>query len=132
MSHLAGLSGASVAIALVLVLCVPPAFVVGWISRLSVLGMSRAREFSADAAAAMLCGRPSALASALVKLDRGRDWAPRADLRQVEAYAVLCIVGNNRSRLGRFFSTHPPTAARVKRLEETEIRLQAGPYRTHP
>jgi heat shock protein HtpX len=132
MSHLAGLSGASVAIALVLVLCVPPAFVVGWISRLSVLGMSRAREFSADAAAAMLSGRPSALASALVKLERGRDWAPRADLRQVEAYAVLCIVGNNRSRLGRFFSTHPPTAARVKRLEETEIRLQAGPYRTHP
>jgi len=111
------------------VFCLPPAFVVGWISRLSVLGMSRAREFSADAAAAALTGRPSALASALLKLERQRDWAPRSDLRQVEAHAVLCIVGAVRSRLGRLFSTHPPTAARVKRLEETEIRIQAGPAR---
>ena len=107
------------------VLCVPAALVVGWMSRLSVLGMSRAREFSADAAAAALTGRPSALASALLKLDGQREWAPRSDLRQVEAYAVLCIVGTRRSRLGRLFSTHPPTAIRVKRLEAIEGRLQA-------
>jgi Zn-dependent protease with chaperone function len=37
-------------------LSVPPAFVIGWISRLSVLGMSRARELAADAAAATLTG----------------------------------------------------------------------------
>ena len=79
--------------------CVPPAFLIGWVARLSVLGTSRAREYSADAAAATLTGRPSALASALKKLERQRDWTPRADLRQVEAYAVLCIVGIDRSRL---------------------------------
>ncbi len=51
---------------------------------------------------------------------------PRADLRQAQARAVLCIVGSERSRLGRPFGTHPPTAARVKRLEALEERVQAG------
>lgn len=111
--------------AFVAVLSVPPAFLLGWISRLSVLGMSRAREFAADAAAAALTGRPSALASALVKLDRGSDLMTRADLRQVQARAVLCIFGTDTSRLGPLFCTHPPTAARVKRLQAIEQRVQA-------
>jgi heat shock protein HtpX len=117
----------AVALAFVAVLGIPPSFVIGWISRLSVLGMSRAREFSADAAAATLTGRPSALASALLKLERQREWTPRADLRQVEAFAVLCIVGRARPRIGRLFSTHPPIAERVERLTETELRIQR-PY----
>jgi heat shock protein HtpX len=112
------------------VLCVPPAFVIGSISRLSVLGMSRAREYSADAAATTLTGRPSALASALMKLEHQREWTPRSDLREAYADAVLCIVGISRQRLGRLISTHPPIAVRVKRLEETESRIQAGPYGT--
>ncbi len=101
-------------------LCIPPAFVVGWLSRLSVLGASRARELAADAAAATLTGRPSALASALLKLDSG--WAPRTDLRRIDA---LCIVGVGRSRL---LSTHPPTAVRVRRLEALEARLQRSAH----
>lgn len=109
---------------------VPPAFLLGWTSRVSVLGMSRSREFAADAAAAALTGRPSALASALMKLDGERDWLPQADLREAEARAVLCIVGVDGSRLGRLFRTHPSVAARVKRLEAIERRLQAGPFCT--
>jgi heat shock protein HtpX len=122
-----GPAGLIVPLWILAVLAVPPAFVVGWISRLSVLGMSRAREFSADAAAVALTGRPSALASALLKLDRQGDWAPRSDLREVEAYGVLCIVGVRPARLGRLFGTHPVTATRVKRLEALELRLQARP-----
>ena len=117
----------SVATWVLAVLAIPPALVVGWISRLSLLGMSRARELSADAAAVTLTGRPSALASALLKLDGRHEWVPRSDLREVEASAVLCIVGAGGSRLGRLFSTHPPTATRVKRLEAIEKRLQARP-----
>jgi heat shock protein HtpX len=113
-------------LALLSVLCIPPAFFLGWVSRLSVLRMSRVREFAADAAAANLTGRPSALASALMKLDRDGDRMPRADLRQVQARAVLSILGTDSSRLGPLFCTHPPTAARVKRLEAIEVRLQAG------
>jgi heat shock protein HtpX len=102
----------------------PPAFLLGWFSRLSVLSMSRIREFAADAAAAALTGRPSALASALMKLDGERDWLPTADLRQAQARAVLCIVGADRSRLGPLFRTHPSVAARVKRLQAIEQRVQ--------
>jgi heat shock protein HtpX len=78
--------------------------------------MSRTGEFAADAAAAALTGKPSALASALMKLDGERDWLPAADLRQAQARAVLCIVGADSSRLGPLFRTHPSIAARVKRL----------------
>ncbi len=106
-------------------LSVPPAFLFGWVSRLSVLQMSRAREFAADAAAATLTGRPSALASALMKLDGESDLIARADLRKVQARAVLCILGTDSSRLGPLFCTHPPTAARVKRLQAIEERVQA-------
>jgi heat shock protein HtpX len=102
----------------------PPAFLLGWLSRLSVLGMSRTREFAADAAAAALPGKPSALASALMKLDDERDWLPAADLRQAQARAVLCIVGADRSRLGPLFRTHPSTAARVNRLQAIERDVQ--------
>jgi heat shock protein HtpX len=115
-------------IALLGALCLPWAYAIGWVARLSVLGMSRAREFAADAAAVTLTGRPSALASALMKLDRQRDWAPRADLRRLDAHAMLCIVGTAKRGLGRLLSSHPPTAARVKRLEAIEARIQAGPY----
>jgi heat shock protein HtpX len=100
-------------------LCAPPAFVLGGIARFSVLGMSRTRELDADVVAAALTGRPSALASALLKLERQGECTPRSDLR-VEPYAVLCIVGTPRRRLGRLFATHPPVALRVRRLEALE------------
>ena len=108
------------------VLCVPPAFVLGWIARVSVLAMSRAREFAADAAAVTLTGSPSALASALLKLEHQAGWAPSFDLRRLEQDAVLRIVGPARSRLGRLFSTHPVTAARTDRLQALERRLRGA------
>ena len=102
-------------------LCVPPALLLAGLSRLSMLGSSRAREYAADAAAAALTGRPSALASALLKLEAEREWAPPEDLRRVSA---LCIVGTGRRLLGGLLATHPPTERRVRRLEliEREIR----------
>lgn len=121
-----GVAGIGVIIVAVAVLTVPPAYVVGWLSRLSALGLSRAREFSADAAAVALTGRPSALASALMKLEHQRNWAAVADLRRIDADALLCIVSIDRSALGRVLSSHPATARRVARLAELETRLQRG------
>ena len=107
-------------------LTIPPAFVIGGIARISVFGMSRAREFAADAAAVALTGSPSALASALMKLDRDRNWVPRSDLRQNRPCAVLCVVGTGRRGLARWLSTHPSIERRVERLERIERRIQRG------
>jgi heat shock protein HtpX len=114
--------GMAIFVAFWATLALPAAFLFGWVSRLSVLRMSRTREFAADAAAATLTGRPSALASALLKLDSDNAQMPVGDLREVQ---VLCILGTDTSRLGRLFCTHPRTAARVERLRALEQRLQA-------
>jgi len=103
---------------------VPTGFVLGWSSRLLGLGLSRVREYAADATAATLTGAPSALASALIKLDRSQSGIPRRDLREVEALSALCIVQVGTSRLGRLLHTHPPIDERVARLERMEGRLQ--------
>lgn len=105
-------------------LYVPPAFVLGWGSRLLGLGLSRAREHSADAAAASLTGHPSALASALVKLDSALPKIPRRDLRELRGRRPLCIVDVRPSGFGRLLRTHPATTERVARLERMEARLQ--------
>ncbi|MBA3305692.1 MAG: M48 family metalloprotease [Thermoleophilaceae bacterium] len=103
---------------------VPVGLLLGWSSRLLVLGLSRARELSADTAAATLTGRPSALASALMKLDPSRLSSSRTDLRAIEA---LCIVEVGASRRGRLLHTHPPISERIERLQAMEARLQARP-----
>jgi heat shock protein HtpX len=105
---------------------VPPAFVLGWGSRLLGLGLSRAREHSADAAAAILTGHPSALASALLKLDAALPKIPRRDLRGLRGRRQLCIVDVRPARFGPLLRTHPATAKRVARLERMEARLQLG------
>ncbi|HNP72380.1 MAG TPA: zinc metalloprotease HtpX [Kouleothrix sp.] len=78
------------------------------------LGISRAREFEADAGGARILGDPLPLASALEKLE----WAAgRVPMPASPATASLYIV-NPLSGGGvlKLFSTHPPTAERVARL----------------
>ena len=81
------------------------------------LAISRQREFKADAVGAEISGRPRALASALLKLEAGARRIPMevspaaAPLAQVNPLAAM---GGGMSKL---FSTHPPTAERVARLE---------------
>ena len=81
------------------------------------LAISRQREFKADEVGAQISGRPLALASALRKLDAGAHQIPMhvspaaAPLAQVNP---LAFSGGNVAKL---FSTHPPTAERVQRLQ---------------
>lgn len=81
------------------------------------LGIGRSREFKADAGGAEISGQPLALASALKKLDAA---AHRIPMRVEPAMAPLAQV-NPLAAHGRgifkLFSTHPPTAERVARLE---------------
>lgn len=81
------------------------------------LGIGRSREFEADHDGAVEHGDPQALASALVKLDRWNQARPM--LRGSPATANLFIVNPFRGRvITGLFSTHPPIAERVRRLQE--------------
>ena len=82
------------------------------------MAISRQREFKADAVGAEISGRPRSLANALLKLEAGAHRIPMhvspsvAPLAQVNPLAAFGGGG-----IGKLFSTHPPTAERVARLE---------------
>jgi heat shock protein HtpX len=84
--------------------------------------ISRQREFKADAVGAEISGRPLALASALTKLERA---AHRIPMQVSPAAAPLAIV-NPLAAVGggvtKLFSTHPPTAERVARLQALALQ----------
>ena len=82
--------------------------------------VSRTREFQADATGARICGNPLALASALQKLERGVEARP---MKVAEGASHLFIVNPLKgANLANLFSTHPPTAERVRRLTSMDIR----------
>lgn len=89
--------------------------------------VSRSREYEADRLGAELCGRPSALAHALAKIENSVRQIPMevsASGAQSTAhmFPVNPFSGNKMMRL---FSTHPPTQERISNLMEME---QTGVY----
>jgi len=78
------------------------------------LGISRSREFEADADGARVSGDPEALASALQRIEMG---ARRVPMAVPQSTAHLFIVNPFAGLSARnLFSTHPPTEERVARL----------------
>jgi heat shock protein HtpX len=87
--------------------------------------LSRYREFAADRGAAILTGRPSALASALVRISGGMERIPQKDLRaQAELSAFYFFPPNVKSSLAGLFATHPPMEKRIAALQRLEAQLQ--------
>jgi heat shock protein HtpX len=80
------------------------------------MAISRSREYLADERGARMCGNPQYLASALRKLEMGNRAMPMHHLN--EATAHMFIVSPLRGGgIASLFSTHPPMAERIKRLE---------------
>ena len=101
------------------------ASLVVWIvSFLLIRALSRYREYAADRGAAVITGRPSALASALLKISGEMDHVPKEDLREQSEMNAFFIIPLRTGVVGRLFSTHPPTEKRIDRLRELERELE--------
>jgi heat shock protein HtpX len=89
--------------------------------------LSRYREFAADRGSALITGRPSALASALVKISSGMHRIPQKDLRAAsELNAFFIFPAGVGKGLGELFATHPPMEKRIERLQRLESQLQGA------
>ena len=95
------------------------------LSFLLTRALSRYRELSADRAGAILIGRPSLLASALVRITGDMARIPTRDLRAAEAFnafffAPALAPGLSLSSL---MSTHPTLQQRLDQLAELSTEL---------
>jgi heat shock protein HtpX len=95
------------------------------ISFFLMMSLSRYREFVADRGAALVTGRPSALASALRKISSGMERLPEKDLRVSNEMSAFFISSPKKAVAG-LFATHPPMEKRIEQLMRLEAELQRG------
>ncbi|MFI7007318.1 zinc metalloprotease HtpX [Streptomyces sp. NPDC050145] len=86
--------------------------------------LSRYRELSADRAAALLTGRPSALASALTKVTGQIARIPTRDLRKAEPFnAFFFAPAFSKESAGRLLASHPTLEQRLDQLSRISAQL---------
>ncbi|MFK8847902.1 zinc metalloprotease HtpX [Streptomyces sp. Ac-502] len=86
--------------------------------------LSRYRELSADRAAAILTGRPSALAAALTKVTGQMAQIPTRDLRKAEPFnAFFFAPAFSKESFGRLLSSHPTLEQRLEQLGQISAQL---------
>jgi heat shock protein HtpX len=95
------------------------------LSFLLLRALSRYREYAADRGSAVLTGRPSALASALLKISGTMERVPSQDLRRAEGMSAFFILpARTKQSLMNIFADHPPLEKRLAALERLESQLQ--------
>jgi heat shock protein HtpX len=94
------------------------------VSFLLMQALSRYREFAADRGAAIITGRPSALASALTKISSGMHRIPEKDLRAAGELQAFFIYPAAHGKISGLFATHPPMEKRIAALARLESQLQ--------
>ncbi|HUY21726.1 MAG TPA: zinc metalloprotease HtpX [Acidimicrobiales bacterium] len=95
------------------------------ISFLLTMALSRYRELAADRSGAILIGRPSLLASALVKVSGEMSRIPTRDLRSAEHFNAFFFTPAlaQGTSLSTLFSTHPPLQKRLDQLAKLEAEM---------
>jgi heat shock protein HtpX len=106
--------GGSPVAALVMMIVTPIA------AMLIQMAISRAREYSADEGGARLNGDPHALANALRKLAKGTQAIPM-QVNPATSHMLIVSPFNGKGVVS-LFSTHPPIAERIARLEAMRLR----------
>jgi heat shock protein HtpX len=96
------------------------------ISFVLMMALSRYREFVADRGAALITGRPSALASALRRIASGMERLPQQDLRVANELSAFFIAPPSKKAVMGLFATHPPLEKRIEALARLEAQLQRG------
>lgn len=86
------------------------------------MAVSRSREYQADESGAILSHDPEALASALLKLEEAAKVVP-ARLNPAQAHLFIVNPLRGGQGIAALFSTHPPTAERVRRLREIAAQI---------
>ena len=128
-----GKKGGNPVLIVVLVLWILSWLLAPLVTRLLALGVSRKREYLADAMSAQFTRNPGALASALHKIE----YAAAATTSIKRGSAHLCIADPLGRRLtsregvfAELFGTHPPMAIRVAKLKamayQSEVRGEMG------
>jgi heat shock protein HtpX len=118
----------------------PIALLAAWIlapiaALLIQMAVTRSREFQADESGAFLSRDPDALASALRKLEAAsRQVPPLATVSPAEAHLFIvnpmnALQARGVGGIANLFRSHPPTEARIERLEAiaSELRGERGP-----
>ena len=100
------------------------------VSFLLIRALSRYRELGADRGAALITGKPTALATALQKVSGEMAAIPTRDLRQMEPIASFAFVpafskgrGSGGFGLESLMSTHPPLQKRLEQLAKIATDL---------
>jgi heat shock protein HtpX len=95
------------------------------ISFLLTMALSRYRELAADRSGALLIGRPSLLASALVKVTGDMARIPTRDLRSAEHFNAFYFTPAlaRGTSISSLFSTHPSLEVRLEQLARLEAQM---------
>jgi heat shock protein HtpX len=92
------------------------------------MSLSRQREFQADATGAEFLGDGSGLADALETLERGSQAIPlQVNPASAPLYIVNPLAAFGKRGMTNLFSSHPPTAERVRRLRSYSGLLMTAP-----
>jgi heat shock protein HtpX len=87
------------------------------------MAISRSREYMADEYSAHLTGRPDMLASALARISGYNDEVPMRNAQPSTAHMMI-VNPLNGGGIFSLFSTHPPIAKRIERLNAMAIEAR--------